>query len=216
MEGLCCLHFESDRAPTAFLTSEKCALSCSFKISPLTIFAPVSRLSGARVLAHPAVRDGQMFPGSPGPVFWLTRPSGTAGCPFPGSPEPVCRLTRLTRPLSRHQPSLSSGALDSFRTRRMPRKSYSHTISPACPLEVWTASARGTCHAAAHSHAISPACSLELWTDSEHGGCHAKPTLTPSAQPVICSSSLLSPAHPLDLCQGCPPPCTLAHHQPTQ
>jgi hypothetical protein len=48
--------------------------------------------------------------------------------------------------ISRHQPSLSSGDLGCL------------SISPACPLELWTA--------------------------SEHTACHPKPTLTPSAQPI--------------------------------
>ena len=34
-------------------------------------------------------------------------------------------------PLSPHQPSLSSGALNCLRTRRLPRKSYSRAVSPA-------------------------------------------------------------------------------------
>ena len=82
---------------------------------------------------------------------------------------------------------MSPGGLDRLRTRHMPRSSSLSRHQPSL--------FSGTL------------------TDSEHGGCHAKPTLTPSAQPVICSSSLLSPAHPLDICQGCPLP--LPRRQPS-
>ncbi len=48
---------------------------------------------------------------------------------------------------SHHQPSLSSGAPNCLRVQRLPRQIHFHTISPACPLELRTASEQGACHA---------------------------------------------------------------------
>jgi hypothetical protein len=88
---------------------------------------------------------------------------------------------------SRHQPSLSSGALGCLPTRRLPRQAHSHAINSACPREIWTA--------------------------YYHGACHAKFTLTPSAKPVLWSSGLPRNTAHANTASATPSP--LSHHQPS-
>ena len=94
------------------------------------------------------------------------------------------------RPFSRHRPSLCSGAPGCLRTRHMPRQIHFHAISPACPLELWTPSEHGACHARA---TLTPSALPVPWRSGPppHAA-HATQqlTLTPSAQPVLWNSGL--------------------------
>jgi hypothetical protein len=109
---------------------------------------------------------------------------GTAGCfpaprgPFSGSPgrpgRPGARF-----PAPRNPFAGSPGA-----------PAHSYAISPACPLELWTPSEHGACHARA---TLTPSALLVPWRSGPppHAA-HAtqQPTLTPSAQPVLWNSGL--------------------------
>ena len=93
-------------------------------------------------------------------------------------------------PLSRHQPSLSSGALDCLRSRRLPCSSPLSRHQPNLPsggpdcLPTWCMPR------SSQFHAISQVCPLEIWAVSDHGAGHATPVLTPPAQPVLWSPEL--------------------------
>jgi hypothetical protein len=110
-------------------------------------------------------------------------------------------------PLSRNQLSLSSGARDCLGTRRTPHQTHSDTISPACPPELQTASQHGACHS---KPTLTPSAQPVLWSCGlPRNTAHAtqQPTLTPSAQPVLWSSGLPPSTAPAT-------PSPLSRHQP--
>ena len=137
--------------------------------SPLSHHQPVLLSSGLPANMVHATQQPTLTP-SPQPVLWssgLPRDTMLSAKPvlWRRSGLPPNTAPATPSPLSPHQPSLSSGAPDCPRTWSMPcssplsqhqpwssglapnvahaTKQYSHTISPACPLQLWTASAHG-------------------------------------------------------------------------
>jgi hypothetical protein len=93
-------------------------------------------------------------------VLWSTGlpPSRVPATPNPSSFQPIqLVLWSSGLPLNRvparldtlwyHQPALFAWTLDCLRIRRAPRQCHFHTITPACLVELQTASENGARHA---------------------------------------------------------------------